>query len=240
MREKINHVKKYFKQVASIAQLINKNEVTNYKLLHKLSSFKKALILSTGMSDSFEIDKALNILEQVNETKISILHCSSLYPCKYEDVNLNVIDSFIKKYDFPIGYSDHTLDNLSSCLAVSKGACIFEKHITLSKKDTGPDHFYSLEPDEFKKYVNDIQLSFKIMGSNKKNFLKKEKLANRKLGIYSKKNIKTNELIKKDSIVILSPQKGLNSIFANTIINSYSIRNIKKGDPINWKDIYFI
>ena len=62
---------------------IASSEVTNYKLLHKLSSFKKALILSTGMSDSFEIDKALNILEQVNETKISILHCSSLYPCKY-------------------------------------------------------------------------------------------------------------------------------------------------------------
>ena len=96
------------------------------------------------------------------------MHCTSLYPSSDEDVNLNVIDDYKKRYDSPIGFSDHTLGSLASILAVSKGVCFFEKHITLNKLDKGPDHFYALEPNEFKEYVNDLNKSFIICVIQKK------------------------------------------------------------------------
>ncbi len=221
---------------------IASSEVTNLKLIHAIDSFEKNIYLSTGMSDYFEIEKALHVinLNKKNKTKVVIMHCSSLYPCSDQDVNLNIINEYKKRYDMPIGFSDHTLGNLASILAVSKGVCFFEKHITLNKQSKGPDHFYALEPIEFKKYVDDLKRSFLICGNSKKTILESEKLSNRKKGIYANKNLKINHKITIKDLKFDTPQKGVSVDYKNIFINSFTVKKINKGEPLNFNDINLI
>ncbi len=218
---------------------IASSEVTNLKLIHCLASFEKNIYLSTGMSDYFEIEKALHIISSRKKSisKVVIMHCSSLYPCFDKDVNLNVIDEYKKRYDLPVGFSDHTLGNMASILAVSKGVSFFEKHITLDKKAEGPDHFYALEPMEFKEYINNLNRSYIICGNSQKKFLEKEKQSNRRKGIYANKDIKMNDKITEKDLKFDSPQRDISVDFKNIFINSYANKKIKKGDSLGFDHV---
>ena len=109
------------------------------------------IIISTGDSDEIIVKRAFDLVKssKISNRKISFLHCTSEYPAKIENLNLNMI-KFLKKNlkNVPIGFSDHAIGIDSSVSAVAMGACIVEKHITTSRKLNGPDHFFALEPKE--------------------------------------------------------------------------------------------
>ena len=113
------------------------------------------------MSDLEDVKKAVEICENNKNYNISILQCTSLYPPNHRSNNLNVLKTFQKNFIYPVGLSDHNLDNVPAITSVGLGARIFEKHFTLSKKMDGPDHFYALEPNEFKLYIKEIKF-FKV------------------------------------------------------------------------------
>lgn len=129
--------------------------ITDEELLKKISQTNKPVIISTGMSSIDEIKTAISFFD---EDRIALLSCTSTYPTSDNDINLNKILTLKEKFpNIPIGYSGHESDVIPSIVAVSMGACIIERHITLSKELWGSDQQASLEPKELKKLVNEIR-----------------------------------------------------------------------------------
>jgi len=140
-------------------------DIVNLKLLEKVAITGIPAIISRGMANKAEIDRALNIFKKFN-TEYALLHCISAYPAEKYDANLNIIKKLKEIYDCPIGYSDHTLDIEIAYFSVIAGACIVEKHFTYDKNAEGPDHKLSADPEIFKKLVNKIREIEKILGSS--------------------------------------------------------------------------
>lgn len=128
---------------------IPSGEVTNLPLLEKIAATKKEVFLSSGMSNWKELDAAVAIFDP---SKLTVMQCSSEYPCKPEHVGINVIEEMKERYCTSIGFSDHTVGYAAAILAVGRGACLIEKHITYSKFMYGSDARHSMEPSEFKKF----------------------------------------------------------------------------------------
>src|SRR5207344_3300255 len=114
-------------------------------------------IMSTGMASVAEIEEAVNIARQAGATQIALLKCTSAYPAPEEEMNLRTIPELARRFGVPVGLSDHTIGIAVPVAAVSLGACIIEKHLTLSRAAGGPDSAFSLEPAEFKAMVDAVR-----------------------------------------------------------------------------------
>ena len=194
------------------------SELTNLNLINYLSSTNKPILLSTGMSDLDDVKNAVKVSEKNKNYKIIVMQCTSLYPLKHKDVNLNVLKNYKKNFKYTLGFSDHTPDGVAAITSVGMGSRVFEKHITLSKQMEGPDHFYALTPREFEKYLEDLRLAKLCLGKYEKNMLKMEKKLGRREGIYSKKILRKNQIIHKSFLTIKRPALGLRSKYINDII----------------------
>ena len=153
-------------------------EINNIPYLETLGKFNERIILSTGMSNIGEIKLAINTLIKngTSRGKISLLQCNSAYPAPSEEMNLRTILTLKKKFKLIVGLSDHSTGVNAPPAAVSLGAKIIEKHLTLNKNLKGPDHKASLDPKEFKTMVNNIRTTEKMLGSFLKKISKSERL----------------------------------------------------------------
>ena len=211
-------------------------EINNLPYLKVLGKLKKKVILSTGMSDLNEIKDAINILkkEGLSKEKLSILHCHSDYPSKPENLNLKSILLLKKKLGLNVGYSDHSLGTEASVIAVAYGAKIIEKHLTLNKNYSGPDHKASIQPKEFKKMVQAIRNTEKMLGSNIKRPTTIE-LKNRKLvrkSIVAIKNIKKGEKFSLNNISTKRPALGKSPMYFDIYLKKKAKKNYSKDDFI--------
>ena len=127
---------------------IPSGEVTNLSLLRFVAETGKPVFLSSGMSTWDELDRAVNTILD-HHSKLTILQCTSVYPCPPQMVGLNVMLEMKERYHLPVGLSDHSMSNYSALAAVALGASVIEKHLTFSRKMYGTDAKHSLEPDEF-------------------------------------------------------------------------------------------
>ena len=219
------------------AHKIASSEITNLSFLNKIARAGKPVLISTGMSDFVDIEEAINVMELSNNKNICIMQCSSIYPLNYEDVNLNVIKSLNRRYNYVTGFSDHTLDNIASITALGIGARVFEKHITLDRKDSGPDHFYALEPNQLKKYVEAIRSAYKCLGLSNKNLLKQEKEIGRRESIYAKFDLKINHILKSEDLILKRPCIGIRSRYISSLIGCKLKNDLRKDQPISFDDI---
>ena len=211
-------------------------DLTDYFLHDFLSKSKKKIILSTGMSNLVNIQDTLKMYKD-NNNKISLLHCVSNYPCSNSSLNLNSLDT-LKKFGYEIGFSDHSKDHLSSALAISKGAKIIEKHITLDNKLPGPDHKSSLDLKDFKQFLNQIKKTNIMLGSHYKRIQKEEKEMlhiSRKSPYYRESFLKGKKIEKKD-IIMLRPYTGFKFLNYKKIINKKLIQKVKKNQKISIKN----
>jgi len=135
---------------------IPSGEVTNLPMLEKIARLGKPVILSSGMSAWNELDRAVVVIQKYND-QLTVLQCTSEYPCPYEQVGLNVMLEMAERYDVPVGLSDHTLTNYAVFAAVTLGASVIEKHFTFSRKMYGSDAQHSLEPDEMIDLVQGVR-----------------------------------------------------------------------------------
>ncbi len=135
---------------------IPSGEVTNLPMLEKIARLGTPVILSSGMSAWDELDSAVEVIKKHNE-KLTVLQCTSEYPCPYEQVGLNVMLEMAERYQVPIGLSDHTLTNYAVFAAVTLGASVIEKHFTFSRRMYGSDAPHSLEPREMTDLVNGVR-----------------------------------------------------------------------------------
>ena len=212
-------------------------ELTNISLLEKLKKTKKHIILSTGMSSWNEIDIAVRILKK----NFSILQCSSIYPCPSEKVGINVIQELKKKYNCPVGFSDHTLGFSAAFAAASNGATIIEKHFTLSRKMYGSDAKNSMEPREFSFLVKNIKEIWKIMNNPvDKNNLNEYKDMKRvfEKSVVASRDLKANSIIKKKDILFKKPGTGIRAINYKSLIGKKLIKDIKKNSLLKIKNFY--
>ena len=130
-------------------------DINNISLLKYAAQFKKPMILSTGMATISEIANAVEIIESVGNNEIIVLHCISIYPPKYEDINLNNIPMLENTFGYPTGFSDHSIGTSIPLAAITLGSCIIEKHFTLDKDMPGWDHAISADPKELKTIVEE-------------------------------------------------------------------------------------
>lgn len=209
---------------------IASSEVGNFKLLRNLNKKKFKVFLSTGMSDLDDVKKACR---KLNNCKLVLMQCTSLYPTNEKDTNLNVINTFKKTFKkVELGFSDHTSSDIAAITSVGMGVRYFEKHITLNKKSKGPDHFYAYEPIEFKRYVENLHSAYNSLGSNNKEINYRVRKIARLNGIYSKMPLKKNKILTKKDIIMKSPAIGLRDKEINLILGKKLRMNIKKNKPL--------
>ena len=190
------------------------------------------------MGNISEIKDALKSLSRGNilQKNIIILHCTSNYPASDHSVHMNSLETIKKTFKTEVGYSDHTIGNIASILAIGKNAKFIEKHFTLSKKLKGPDHKASLEPIELNNFITDIRKADKMMGSYKK-IARKEELNVKKLArksIVAKKIIAKGEKFTLDNLDIKRPETGLKPKMFFSILNKKSKKKYLKDQLIKY------
>ena len=203
-------------------------DIIDYDLHTYISSTKKPVIVSTGMSTIEEIRSLLKIYKKKVEN-VSLLHCVSNYPCSHRSLNLKSLELLKDKFNCIIGYSDHSKDNSAACLAVGLGAKIIEKHFTLNKNMKGPDHKASCTPKELKKLVSDIRKTEIIMGSKTKRKQTEENEMSQisRKSIHYIKNLNKNSIITKNSVMALRPGDGVSPMNFPKIIGKRIKKNVK-------------
>ena len=189
------------------------------------------------MADFNEINDALRILKKNKYFKknLYLMHCHSEYPSELKNVNMLVMPKLNKRFKVKVGYSDHTLKNSVSISAVSLGASVIEKHFTLSKKMRGPDHKASLDPQELKKFVNDLIETQTLLGKSKKIVSKIELLNKKKVrkSIVAKIPITKGEKFSERNIICKRPEGGISPKNWTQVIGKVAKRNFKKDQYIN-------
>lgn len=186
-------------------------DLTNLPLLAALAETKIPIVVSTGMAGKKELDDAIEVISKYHN-EISILHCVSEYPTRYENVNLKTIPYLQKHYpNYKIGYSDHTIGIATPIAAVGMGAEIIEKHITLDRQMKGTDQAGSLAIDGIYRMMRDIRNLDKSLGEEGIFIEDSVKVAREKLerSIATKREIKAGELVTEDNLHMLSPGNGL-------------------------------
>jgi len=213
-------------------------EITNFPYLEVLGKLKRKIILSTGMSNINEIDKAIKTLAKhgTNKKNITLMQCTSAYPAPYEEINLNTIQTLRNKFKLNIGFSDHSLGTQASIAAAALGATIIEKHLTLNKNLKGPDHKASLDPKDFSFLVQSIRVVEKVLGNKIKKITQSEK---KNISIVRKSIVALKNIRKEDKFSILNisckrPGTGISPIFFSKFLGKKSNRNYKKDDFIKY------
>ena len=218
---------------------ISSGDLTNIPMLLHIAKYKRPIILSTGMATMQEVKEAVKALYSAGNRNLIVLHCTSNYPTRYEDVNLRAMDTMAKELELPVGYSDHTYGPEVAVAAAARGACVIEKHFTLSKKMKGPDHMSSLEPGDLAKLVTSIKNISLAMGDGVKAPKRAEKDVRRvaRKSIVAKADIVAGQKMDEDLIAIKRPGTGIEPKYYSKIIGKTAKRTIKKDSLILWSMI---
>jgi len=186
-------------------------EITNPQLIQHVGGFGRPVILSTGMADLGEIERAIGWLDDAGTREIAILHCVSDYPTAPADVNLRAMDTLAAAFGHVVGWSDHCVGDTVSIAAVARGARIIEKHFTLDKSLPGPDHKASLEPAELSRMIERIRVVEQALGSGRKGPTAAERnvKAVARRSIAAVRDIAAGEPITRADLGFLRPGTGL-------------------------------
>lgn len=211
-------------------------ELVDLPLIEYVAGTGKPLILSTGMATLSEIKDALSAAKRGGAKEIILLKCVSSYPARPEDMNLRTIPDMKKRFNLPVGISDHTLGIGVSLAAVSMGAMVVEKHITLSRKVKTADNFFSLEPDEFKDLVDNIRITEKAMGEVHYGLTKEEKNSRiYRRSIFVVNDIRKGEVFNEQNVRSIRPAYGLSPKYLGKVLGRKAAKDIKKGTPLSWE-----
>ena len=214
-------------------------DLTNLPLLSALAETEIPIIVSTGMSGERELDIALETINKYHNN-ISILHCVSEYPTRYENVNLKTITYLKKQYpQYSIGYSDHTIGISTPIAAVAMGAEVIEKHITLDRNLKGTDQKGSLAIDGIYRMIRDVRNLDVSMGEEKMEIVNSVESARNKLerSIATNKNLKKGSVITEEDIHLLSPGDGVKWIDKTNILGKVLVNDLSKDEIIYLKNI---
>ena len=184
--------------------------------LHEyIASVGKPSIVSVGMASIGEVEQCLNIYRSVDQSDVILLHCVSNYPCEDKSLNLRVLETLKQAFQLPVGYSDHSIGCEAAILSIGFNAKVIEKHFTLDKNLSGPDHLASSTPDEFKTIADSVRRAERMLGSAvKKCQVEERQMAEvSRKSIVMKKEAKAGTILSKDYLCLKRPGHGLDASF---------------------------
>ena len=210
-------------------------EIVDFPLINTVAKTGKPIIISTGMAKIEEIEEAVSMLKKFDCTELALLKCTSSYPAKPEDANLRTIPHMLKTFNLPIGLSDHTPGIAVPIAAISLGACIVEKHFTLSRKNSAADSSFSLEPEEFKSMVDNIRIAEKALGTVSYTISKQQRTTfNFRKSLFVVEDINAGQEFSIENVRSIRPGDGIHTKYFKEILGKKAIKNVAKGTPVTW------
>jgi pseudaminic acid synthase len=210
-------------------------ELVDIPLIEKMARTGKPLIMSTGMATLEEIEEALCAARKAGASQIALLKCTSAYPAPPEEMNLRAIPELARRFQVPVGLSDHTLGIAVPVAAVALGACIIEKHLTLSRDLKGPDSAFSLEPHEFKAMVDAVRTAERALGQVRFGADGSEasgRVFRRSLFVVE--DVKKGDPFTAQNVRSIRPANGLHPRHLPEVLGRQAARDIERGTPLSW------
>jgi len=210
-------------------------ELTDLPLIEYVAQKGKPMILSTGMASEQEIHEAVTSARDAGCKEVILLHCISSYPTPMDQAHLRQISGLAERFKLPVGLSDHTFGTTASVASVALGACVIEKHFTLSRTDKGPDSEFSLEPYELKRLCEDVKNTWSALGKfqfKRENAEESSKVFRRSL--YFLKDLPAGHIIKDGDVKRIRPGMGLPPKEYSKIIGKKLSRAVLRGHPTSW------
>lgn len=225
----------FVESLAVPAYKIASPELIDLPLIEKVARTGKPIIMSTGMATEEEIREAMETAQRAGATQIALLKCTSAYPSPPEEMNLRAIPELARVFGVPAGLSDHTMGIAVPVAAVALGACIVEKHITLSRSDKGPDSAFSLEPAEFKAMVDAVRTAEKALGRTQIGPVAQEEASRAfRRSLYVVEGMKKGEVFTARNVRSIRPAKGLHTRHLPQVLGKHCTRDLERGTPLAW------
>jgi pseudaminic acid synthase len=210
-------------------------EIVDLELLQLIGSVRKPVILSTGMSTVSEIEAGINALMKGGATEIILLKCTSAYPAKPEFANLRTIAHMQELFQTPVGFSDHTPGIGASLAAVTLGACVIEKHITLRRAAGGVDSAFSLEPEELEQLVSESHTAWRSIGNVHYGPTPSERSSLRfRRSLYIASDMQAGDSFTRQNLRSVRPGFGLEPRYLPMLLGKRVNRAVKFGEPVRW------
>jgi pseudaminic acid synthase len=210
-------------------------ELVDLALIRKMATTGKPLIISTGMATLDEIEEALTAARQAGATQLALLKCTSAYPAPAEEMNLRTIPELSRRFGLPVGLSDHTMGITVPVTAVSLGASIIEKHLTLARADGGPDSAFSLEPHEFKAMVEAVRTTEKALGEIHFGVSEREDRSRVfRRSLFVVRDLKKGEKFTGENVRSIRPGHGLHTRHLAEVLGKTAAQDIDRGTPLRW------
>jgi pseudaminic acid synthase len=210
-------------------------ELVDLPLIQKMAATGKPLIMSTGMGTVEEIEEAMTTARNAGAKEIALLKCTSAYPAPAAEMNLRSIPELARLFEVPVGLSDHTMGTAVPVAAVSLGACIIEKHLTLSRADGGPDSGFSLEPAEFKEMVDAVRTAEQALGNV--HFGVSEREASSRVfrrSLFVVRDVELGEKFTSENVRSIRPGHGLHTRHLAEVLGKKAALHIDRGTPLSW------
>lgn len=226
----------FLEDMAVPAYKIASFELVDLALLRRVAQTGKPIIMSIGMATLGEIDEAVNTIRAAGGQELALLKCTSAYPASATEMNLRTIPHLSEAFGVPAGLSDHTLGIAVPVAAVALGACIVEKHFTLSREYSGPDSAFSLEPHEFKLMSAAIRIGEQAIGQIRYGSGESEgrsKVFRRSLFVVQ--DMRQGEVFTADKVRSIRPGHGLHPRFLENVLGCRVTRDVARGTPLAWE-----
>jgi pseudaminic acid synthase len=211
-------------------------ELVDTALIERVAATGKPMIMSTGMATLEEIEEAMQAARGAGATQIALLKCTSAYPAPPDEMNLRSIPHLAETFQVPVGLSDHTMGIAVPIASVALGACIIEKHLTLSRNTPGPDSAFSLEPDEFKAMVEAVRVAEQALGRVRYGVTEHEadsRVFRRSLFVV--KDMEEGEEFTPENIRSIRPGYGLAPKYLKDVLGKHAVKDISAGTPLAWE-----
>jgi len=213
-------------------------EMTDLPLVEYVAKTGKPMIISTGMANLEEIEATVETARSSGCQDLLLLHCVSAYPAPIDQINLRTISELSARFSVLSGLSDHTMGTAVATTSVALGACLIEKHFTLSRADKGPDSKFSLEPDELKQLCQDTKIAWQSLGSSGHERSPSEQGNVRfRRSIYAVRDIQKGERFTTENVRRIRPGFGLDPKHWYQVLSSKASADIARGTPIQLGDI---
>lgn len=210
-------------------------EIVDLPLLEAIAARGKPVILSTGMAELADIDRAVQTIRDAGNDQIALLKCTSAYPAPVDEANVRTISHLARAFGVPAGISDHTLGEAVPVAAVALGACIVEKHLTLSRGESGPDSAFSLEPGEFEQMVDAVRTARRAIGDVCYGVTEKQRASQEfRRSLFAVRDIEQDEMLTESNVRSIRPADGLPPRFLPDVLDRRARRAIPRGTPLAW------
>ena len=218
---------------------IASGDITHSPLVKHIASKGKPILLSTGMSTADEIEKAIDWIYASQNNQIILLHCVSAYPPKPEELNLRSIEFLRDRFGLPVGFSDHSVDNMGALIAVSLGAQVVERHFMLDTRGDVPDRAVSFDTKQLRASIEELRSIGSMLGQRDKvrTETESQNLTASRRALYARRPIAPGETISRDMLYALRPAVGISPEHVDEVVGREARNSIDENEPVQWDSI---